>query len=77
MGIRFIRPHGAKVTIGTEMGKENIYLPQQMLRHKDFITNLASYVVETPNEVLEAIDKVSEGFQQSEDFESRNEEKVM
>ena len=71
------RSHGARVTIGTEMGKENIYFAQQMLRHRDVKTTLASYVAETPDEVREAIDKVSEGFQKPEDFKSRNDEKVM
>ena len=59
------------------MGKENIYFAQQMLRHRDVKTTLASYVAETPDEVREAIDKVSEGFQKPEDFKSRNDEKVM
>ena len=71
------RSHGARVTIGTEMGKQNIYFAQQQLRHKDVSTTLASYVAETPDEVREALNKVSEGFQKPEDFESRNDEKVM
>ena len=49
----------------------------KLLRHKNVKTTLASYVAETPQEVREAIDKVSEGFQKPEDFESRIEEKVM
>ena len=71
------RSHGARVTIGTEMGKQNIYFAQQQLRHKDVSTTLASYVAETPDEVREALNKVSEGFQKPKDFESRNTEKVM
>ena len=71
------RSHGARVTIGTAMGKENIYFAQQQLRHKDVSTTLASYVAETPEEVRKTLNKVSKGFQKPADFESRNEEKVM
>ncbi len=71
------RSHGARVTIGTEMGKENIYFAKQQLRHRDVSTTLASYVAETPEEVRRTLNKVSKGFQKPADFESRNEEKVM